>query len=222
MNAAPVNPGCGVKLVDLVGLLDYLVLNETEAELLTGKKLDSRRAALEVTKEILDTVQCLAVITTLGSQGAIVATKSDPPGLDHVPAPDVGTALDTTVSSAMAFSLCYLMHSLSFLSVDFGHLLLCVSSLPPLSINIPFHFTGSWWRIRWLIGLLSGNTFRSRDLWNGSSILFHCITKCTEKRHSRKFSNSIRTSITNVFLTRHGNVIFLFLLLQRASSSSSS
>lgn len=95
-----------MKLVDLVGLLDYLVLNETEVELLTGKKLNSRKAALEVTKEILDNVQCIAVVTTLGSQGAIVATNSDPPRLGHVPAPDVGPALDTTVSSVIDFLSC--------------------------------------------------------------------------------------------------------------------
>ena len=90
--------------MDLVGLLDYLVLNESEAELLTGRKLDSREVALEVTKEILDNIQCVAVVTTLGSQGAIVANNSHPASLHHVPAPDVGHALDTTVSSNMAFS----------------------------------------------------------------------------------------------------------------------
>lgn len=129
VNAAPVNsdPDSGVKLVDLVGLIDYLVLNESEAELLTGKRLDSKSAAIEVTKEILNILQCVAVITTLGSEGAIVATTSEKnldsseknpdsrekrldsinieTRVDHVPAPDVGPALDTTVGLRSYFHL---------------------------------------------------------------------------------------------------------------------
>lgn len=142
VNAAPVNRDSGLKLVDLVGLLDYLILNESEAELLTGKKLNSRKSALEVTKEILDNVQCIAVVTTLGSQGAIVATNSDPPILDHALAPDVGPALDTTVSS---LSLPLFLNSILFSTVippiD-PHIFLSIPPPSTISRNLISH-TGS-------------------------------------------------------------------------------
>lgn len=114
--------------MNLVGLIDYLVLNESEAELLTGKKVNSRETALEVTKEILDNIQCVAVVTTLGSQGAIVATNSGPTRLDHVPAQDVGPAIDTTVG--ISFFLC-----LSFI--------LCISYFDQRSMDSSFRSNSS-------------------------------------------------------------------------------
>jgi ribokinase len=86
LNAAPAGPLSAPKLA----LMDVLVVNETEAEALTGQKPDSPQTALEVARTIQQTTP--TVVVTLGAQGAVWV---GPEGSGHQPAFAVA-AVDTT------------------------------------------------------------------------------------------------------------------------------
>lgn len=67
LNAAP----AGSLSARELALMDVLVVNETEAEALTGQKPDSPETALEVARTLQQTTP--TVVVTLGSQGAVWA-----------------------------------------------------------------------------------------------------------------------------------------------------
>jgi ribokinase len=72
-----VNPAPAVPLeLDLLSGVDYLVPNETEAEMLTGMPVRSEREAQKCARELLDH-GVDRVILTLGSRGAFVASEDD-------------------------------------------------------------------------------------------------------------------------------------------------
>lgn len=87
------NPAPGGKLPDSIfGYCDYLVPNETEAEILTGIQVvsldDAERAA-----DMLLERGVRNVVITLGSKGALVKNMSM---REHVPAFDAGPVVETT------------------------------------------------------------------------------------------------------------------------------
>ncbi len=72
-----VNPAPAVPMeLDLLSGVDYLVPNETEAEMLTGMPVRSEREAQKCARELLDH-GVDRVILTLGSRGAFVAGEED-------------------------------------------------------------------------------------------------------------------------------------------------
>ena len=73
--------------------IDYLVLNESEAQTISGLKVTSLASAQEAAQE-LQKKGAKAVILTLGSQGAVLSTQA---GCWHVPAFHVD-AVDTTAA----------------------------------------------------------------------------------------------------------------------------
>lgn len=79
---------------DLLGLVDILTPNETEAQLLTGIELNSDKAIREAAEVLLSRVNS-AVVVTLGEKGVFLAHKS---GLRaYVPSHRV-QAVDTTAA----------------------------------------------------------------------------------------------------------------------------
>lgn len=88
LNAAP-----ATKLSDkLLGLINVLVVNESEAEALAGRKPDSPETALAVAATLRQTTP--TVVVTLGSQGAVWAS---PDGSGHQPVFPVEVS-DTTAA----------------------------------------------------------------------------------------------------------------------------
>ena len=101
LNPAPAN----VLPQDLLTLIDYLTPNETELELLSGKRVTDLRSAGKAA-QILVEQGVKNVVVTLGEQGALLVNKD---GAIHFPAKKV-VAVDTTAAGdafngAMAFSL---------------------------------------------------------------------------------------------------------------------
>ncbi|KAF4518048.1 hypothetical protein B566_EDAN009282 [Ephemera danica] len=90
LNAAPARADISPEILKNI---DILCLNETEATMMTNCKVnDVNEANVAITK--LLSMGCPMVLLTLGSQGAIFASQSDPIPV-HVAAPKV-TAVDTT------------------------------------------------------------------------------------------------------------------------------
>ena len=75
-------------------MIDFLILNETEIELVSGLKIDSDESKAIAVNKVLDS-GVKAVILTLGEKGSIYARKGDPFLL--TPAYKV-TAMDTTAA----------------------------------------------------------------------------------------------------------------------------
>ncbi|WP_355661834.1 ribokinase [Halomonas salifodinae] len=87
LNAAPAMALPG----ELLALVDWLVVNESEAEALSGCPVaDPDQAARAI--ERLQALGCRRVLITLGAQGVVAGLES---GLHHAPARPV-TAVDTT------------------------------------------------------------------------------------------------------------------------------
>jgi len=87
VNPAPALPAD----MSVLGLADYLILNETEAEVVTGKPVRSEADVDACVTALLDT-GLHRVILTLGRRGAVLASCS---GRVHVPAFEV-SPVDTT------------------------------------------------------------------------------------------------------------------------------
>ncbi|XP_076366790.1 ribokinase-like isoform X2 [Tachypleus tridentatus] len=104
VNAAPVNPEVSE---EIYSLCDVLCVNETEAEAATGQYVESIEQAKSLTQMMLKK-GCFSVILTLGSRGAVFASKEQPQAI-HVPAKQV-TAVDTTgAGDAFLGALAYFM-----------------------------------------------------------------------------------------------------------------
>jgi ribokinase len=89
LNPAPAYP----LNADFVQGVHYLVVNETEAQTLTGLPVDSIDAAC-VAGDALRAMDVPVVIVTLGAQGALLVTEQ---GAEHVPARAV-KVVDTTAA----------------------------------------------------------------------------------------------------------------------------
>lgn len=93
------NPAPGQKLSDsLLKNVDLLTPNETELEILTGKKLDNLDDTIEASKSLLDK-GIKKVIVTLGNNGALIVTKYE---TQHVPGFEV--SVRDTVAAGDAFN----------------------------------------------------------------------------------------------------------------------
>lgn len=88
-NMAPATTG----LEDYFQYCDILVVNESEAEIITGMQVPGVQEAKTAAKLILQK-GCQVVIVTLGENGAVVISKSDDEAV-HIPTPRV-QAMDTT------------------------------------------------------------------------------------------------------------------------------
>ncbi|HOE12864.1 MAG TPA: ribokinase [bacterium] len=90
---------------DLFQKVDYLIPNETEAELLTGINVTDPQSAMHAAEKLLQK-GCRHVIVTLGSQGALV---HDGTGATHVPAGKIevvdATAAGDTFIGAFSVAL---------------------------------------------------------------------------------------------------------------------
>ena len=112
LNPAPMDPSLDLHRI---GKLDYLIPNETELALLTGKKCDTLDEVLQAAESLLDST-IGTVIVTLGSQGAYVINASGA----MVIAPPKVTPLDTTGAGDAfigSFALFSLLHEDLELSV---------------------------------------------------------------------------------------------------------
>ena len=90
---------------DMYKFADFFCPNETEAELLTGQKVESIQDAQKAMEVLLDR-GCKFVIITMGAQGAVFASQENKSAV-HVPAPKVN-AIDTTgAGDAFVGSLAY-------------------------------------------------------------------------------------------------------------------
>jgi len=87
------NPAPAMALPPDMLQVDYLVVNETEAALISGLDVNSRAQAFSAAQQ-LRRMGARVVILTLGADGAIVA---DPKGERHFPAQPT-TVLDTTAA----------------------------------------------------------------------------------------------------------------------------
>ncbi|HQO35114.1 MAG TPA: PfkB family carbohydrate kinase, partial [bacterium] len=90
---------------DLLKKVDYLIPNETEAERLTGIKVQDLQSATQAAENLLRQ-GCKQVIVTLGSQGALV---HDGTAVTHVPAKKIevvdATAAGDTFIGAFSVAL---------------------------------------------------------------------------------------------------------------------
>lgn len=87
-----VNPAPALPVdMSVLGLADYLILNETEAEVITGRQVESQADLDACVAALLDS-GLHRVILTLGRRGAVLASRS---GRVHVPAFQV-SPVDTT------------------------------------------------------------------------------------------------------------------------------
>jgi ribokinase len=69
------NPAPAVKLEkEILGLVDYITPNETELSILTGMPTDTDEEVIAAAKELLS-YGTKTVVATLGSRGALIATK---------------------------------------------------------------------------------------------------------------------------------------------------
>ncbi|HSJ53407.1 MAG TPA: ribokinase [Anaerolineae bacterium] len=89
LNAAPACPAAG----HLLSRVDFLVVNELEAQALSGVPVTGLEAAAEAARQLLARGVPI-VILTLGRAGALLATEA---GMHHVPARKVA-AVDTTAA----------------------------------------------------------------------------------------------------------------------------
>jgi ribokinase len=89
LNPAPARP----LPLSLLACVDFLVPNEIEAGMLTGRKVDGVEAAIEAARALC-ALGPKSTIVTLGERGAVVVT---PQGAEHVPAKPV-RAVDTTAA----------------------------------------------------------------------------------------------------------------------------
>ncbi|ODQ50672.1 ribokinase [Saitoella complicata NRRL Y-17804] len=100
LNPAPA-PAKGAIPREAFAWIDYLVPNETEAALLTGRsEISTVEEAKEAAKKLLEYGVRKAVIVTLGHQGALILTREDPESAIHVPALKLGPGevVDTTAA----------------------------------------------------------------------------------------------------------------------------
>lgn len=88
-NMAPATTG----LEDYFQYCDILVVNESEAEIITGMQVPGVQEAKTAAKSILQK-GCQVVMVTLGENGAVVISTSDDEAV-HIPTPKV-QAMDTT------------------------------------------------------------------------------------------------------------------------------
>ncbi|XP_061174784.1 ribokinase-like [Saccostrea echinata] len=88
-NMAPATTG----LDEYFQYCDILVVNESEAEIITGLKVPGVQEAKSAAESILKK-GCQVVIVTLGENGAVVMSKGDKEAV-HIPSPQV-QAVDTT------------------------------------------------------------------------------------------------------------------------------
>ncbi|KAL7639203.1 UNVERIFIED_CONTAM: hypothetical protein RMT77_010737 [Armadillidium vulgare] len=110
MNAAPADSNMDK---EIYALSDIFCVNETEAEILTGVKVNSITEAKRAC-ELLKEKGCLEVIITLGSEGAVYHWKE---GLEHIPAPRINNVVDTTgAGDAFVGALSYFLSQSSELS----------------------------------------------------------------------------------------------------------
>lgn len=87
------NPAPGRKLPDSIfGYCDYLIPNETEAEMLTGIRVVSLEDAERAADALLER-GVRNVVVTLGAKGALVKNAAT---REHVPAFDAGPVVETT------------------------------------------------------------------------------------------------------------------------------
>ena len=76
MNAAPAAPLASIG--DLLALTDVLIVNETEAEIITGLKMTSNKDEVAIENMILELTKVVPeVIMTLGDKGATFACWYD-------------------------------------------------------------------------------------------------------------------------------------------------
>lgn len=76
---------------ELLELCDPLIVNESEAEHVAGRPVNSVSDALATAESLLQ--RCRSVVITLGGEGAVHASRGG--GASHIPAPAV-TVVDTT------------------------------------------------------------------------------------------------------------------------------
>lgn len=89
LNPAPANPSFNLEYLQYV---DYLIPNETELELMTGKKLAENNLA-EMAQDLLQ-FGCKYVIVTLGTEGSVLFGEMEE---QKIPAVEVD-AIDTTAA----------------------------------------------------------------------------------------------------------------------------
>ena len=88
------NPAPAQSLSDeILGLVDFLIPNETEAALLTGMPVESVTQADAAAKELIRR-GAICVIVTMGAKGALVCVQGE--AAELVGAFQAGTVLDTT------------------------------------------------------------------------------------------------------------------------------
>jgi ribokinase len=92
LNASPVR---GVLPAHLLNLVEYLVVNEVEAAILSGQPLDSVEDAMRVARA-LQTAGARNVLVTLGAKGAVTCFAAEnEPRIEFLPAEPV-VAIDST------------------------------------------------------------------------------------------------------------------------------
>ena len=106
LNAAPA--ASGKDLADLLAMTDILVVNETEAEVITGQKAeDFESLVLALTEEVP------TVVMTLGAKGAAYGVRGStevvkcPAIVDNIKVVDTTGAGDAFVGAFMYFRFCY-------------------------------------------------------------------------------------------------------------------
>lgn len=108
------NPAPAMKIPDeLLLYTDIIIPNETEAEILTGVKMDSTKGAKEAGDKFLNK-GCKFAVITLGSKGAIVVSKDE---YKIIPAYKVN-AIDTTAAGD-SFIGAFATKLLEFVDVNF-------------------------------------------------------------------------------------------------------
>jgi ribokinase len=89
LNPAPAYP----EAIDLLKHIDYLILNETEASILSGIRITNEPTSMRACSELLS-LGAPVVVLTLGDQGALLATNNH---IKHYPAHKVNV-VDTTAA----------------------------------------------------------------------------------------------------------------------------